>query len=107
MAAVEAVDIDLSVDGRETAELELGAIYGLLLNRPDDARKALQRSERRPDALLFDLCAQILIGVQSRGLEPALRDRLPEIRRAAIEYSASDVKPRASDPRAPPDQPSD
>lgn len=50
--------------------------------------KSLQQSERRPDAALFELCTQTLIEAQSTRLEPALYDRLPKIRRAAIEYSA-------------------
>jgi len=50
--------------------------------------KALETSEQRPDAHLYELCTTILIDVQNHGLSADLPSRLPDLSKAALEYTA-------------------
>lgn len=96
----------LSLSNIETAAdeaaLELGLDQlqqGLLAQTNDDVssslatahawfQRSLTSSERRTDAQLYEACTSVLIDAQTSGLHANLEQRLPDIRRAAIEYSA-------------------
>lgn len=51
-------------------------------------QRSIAKSERRPDAVLYEACTGLLLEVQERGLHADLALALPSLRKAAIEYSA-------------------
>ncbi len=93
------VDVDEATD-EAALELGLDRLQEGLLAKTQDAltaalaaaqgwfRRSLAVSERRSDAALYEVCTSVLIDVQHRGLHPDLVLDLPNLRRAAIEYSA-------------------
>ncbi|GAB2208881.1 hypothetical protein ROS1_56990 [Roseibium sp. ROS1] len=50
--------------------------------------RSLSKSERRLDAKLYGLCTDFLLTVRDDGLRAELKDRLPELETAAVEYTA-------------------
>ncbi|TLP43057.1 hypothetical protein FDK21_18720 [Cohaesibacter sp. CAU 1516] len=64
------------------------ALWSALVSAKKWFEQSLERSERRPDAKLYLLCTTFLLTVRDDGLRADMKDRLPELKTAAIEYTA-------------------
>ena len=64
------------------------ALSAALISARDWFDRSLDTSERRPDAKLYKLCANFLLIVRNDGLRAELKEHLPELETAAIEYTA-------------------
>lgn len=64
------------------------AFWSALTSARDWFERSLDKSERRPDAKLYGLCTKYLLKVRDDGLRAELKERLPELETAAVEYTA-------------------
>lgn len=64
------------------------ALWSALKSALDWFERSLDKSEGRPDAKLYKLCANFLLIVRDDGLRTELREHLPELETAAVEYTA-------------------
>lgn len=64
------------------------ALWSALTSAKNWFERSLENSERRSDAKLYLLCTTFLLSVRQDGLRANLKDRLPELEAAAIEYTA-------------------
>ncbi|MER8918252.1 hypothetical protein NKI32_31270 [Mesorhizobium sp. M0761] len=64
------------------------ALWSALESARSWFERSLDNSEHRPDAKLYKLCTTFLLTVQDDGLRAEMKERLPNLETAAIEYTA-------------------